>query len=102
MTARSELAGAPAARDLRLATPLRPDLLAIAEMVPNAGRVLDLGCGNGELLEYLVHHKGVKGRGIELSEVGVLTCVRRGLVCAKASCKKAWRTTRPAASTMSF
>ncbi|MDQ3250104.1 MAG: methionine biosynthesis protein MetW [Chloroflexota bacterium] len=60
-------------------TPLRPDLSAIAELVPGAVKVLDLGCGNGELLEYLVQQKGVKGRGIELSETGMLACVRRGL-----------------------
>ena len=47
--------------------------------IPGAGRVLDLGCGDGALLEYLVSAKGVKGRGIELSEAGVLACVRRGL-----------------------
>jgi methionine biosynthesis protein MetW len=40
---------------------------------------LDLGCGDGALLEHLVANKGVKGRGIELSEAGVLACVRRGL-----------------------
>lgn len=58
---------------------LRPDLQIIADFIPEAVRVLDLGCGNGELLEYLVRRKQVKGRGIELSEDGVLACVRRGL-----------------------
>jgi len=64
-----------------MATPpsLRPDLAAIADLIPAQTKVLDLGCGNGELLEYLVKAKGVKGRGIELSEQGVLACVRRGL-----------------------
>ncbi len=41
--------------------------------------MLDLGCGDGALLDYLVHRQGVKGRGIELSETGMLVCVRRGL-----------------------
>jgi methionine biosynthesis protein MetW len=59
--------------------PLRPDLNLIADLVPPGGRVLDLGCGDGALLEYLIHHKQVVGRGIELSEAGVLECVRRGL-----------------------
>lgn len=58
---------------------LRPDLAVIAGMVPPAARVLDLGCGEGELLEYLKLHKDVRGRGIERSEGGVLACVRRGL-----------------------
>ena len=61
------------------AAPLRPDLAAIADLVTPAGRVLDLGCGDGALLEHLVRQRGVKGRGIELSEPGVLACVRRGL-----------------------
>lgn len=60
-------------------TDLRPDLRIIADFVPDGSRVLDLGCGDGALLEYLVHHKGVTGRGVELSEAGVLACVRRGL-----------------------
>lgn len=58
---------------------LRPDLLAIAELVPNGSRVLDLGCGDGALLAHLHHSKQTEGRGIEISETGVLTCVRRGL-----------------------
>lgn len=58
---------------------LRADLQAIANLVPREVRVLDLGCGNGELLEYLIGQKGVIGRGIELSETGILACVRRGL-----------------------
>jgi len=41
--------------------------------------VLDLGCGDGALLAHLVQSKQVTGRGIELSEAGVLACVRRGL-----------------------
>lgn len=58
---------------------LRPDLQAIAGLVEPGTRVLDLGCGDGALLEYLVRQQQVKGRGIELSEQGVLACVRRGL-----------------------
>jgi methionine biosynthesis protein MetW len=58
---------------------LRPDLAAIVELIPAGSKVLDLGCGDGELLAYLIQAKQVKGRGIELSEQGVLACVRRGL-----------------------
>lgn len=58
---------------------LRPDLHAVAGLVPTQARALDLGCGDGALLEYLKREKQVRGRGIELSEAGVLACVRRGL-----------------------
>ena len=59
--------------------PLRPDLLAVAGLVPDAATALDLGCGDGALLDHLKRMKGVRGRGIELSEAGMLACVRRGL-----------------------
>lgn len=58
---------------------LRADLLAIADLIEPGARVLDIGCGDGALLEYLRDRKQVKGRGIELTEAGVLACVRRGL-----------------------
>ena len=54
---------------------LRPDLLAIADLIEPSVRVLDIGCGDGALLEYLRDRKQVKGRGIELTEAGVLACV---------------------------
>jgi len=58
---------------------LRPDLAAIAEMIPPGTRVLDIGCGDGSLLEYLVRGKGVDGRGLELIQHNVNHCVARGL-----------------------
>ncbi len=58
---------------------LRPDLAAIAEMIPPRARVLDIGCGDGSLLEYLTAAKQVDGRGIELSQQNVNACVARGL-----------------------
>jgi len=60
-------------------TELRPDLQIIADLIPQRKAVLDLGCGDGALLDYLVHRKAAKGRGIELGEASMLTCVRRGL-----------------------
>lgn len=59
--------------------PLRPDLMAIAALIPTRSRVLDVGCGEGDLLEYLVREKEVDGRGVELSQANVNACVARGL-----------------------
>ena len=58
---------------------LRPDLAAIAEMIPYGARVLDVGCGDGALLEHLAASKNVDGRGLELSQQNVNACVARGL-----------------------
>src|SRR5690606_36821433 len=58
---------------------IRVDLQLIAVMVAPASRVLDIGCGDGALLDYLVHFKQVDGRGMELSQAGVHTCRSHGL-----------------------
>jgi methionine biosynthesis protein MetW len=60
-------------------TSLRPDLARIADMVTPNSRVLDVGCGDGALLEYLAREKQADARGIELSQAGVNACVARGL-----------------------
>lgn len=58
---------------------LRPDLAAIAGMVEPQSSVLDVGCGEGDLLYFLTHEKKILGRGIELSQCGVNACIARGL-----------------------
>ena len=57
----------------------RVDLLLIAGMVAPNSRVLDVGSGDGALLQLLEEQKQVDGRGIELSQEGVNRCVARGL-----------------------
>ncbi len=57
----------------------RVDLELIAELVRPGARVLDVGCGDGALLQLLQEKRGVDGRGVELSQAGVNRCVARGL-----------------------
>ncbi|HIC30035.1 MAG TPA: methionine biosynthesis protein MetW [Rhodospirillales bacterium] len=58
---------------------IRVDLQLISDMIEPHARVLDVGCGDGALLDYLVHFRHVDGRGIELSTEGVKTSISAGL-----------------------
>jgi len=61
---------------------LRPDLLEIAALIEPGTRVLDLGCGEGELMAHLESARGVTARGIEVKPERVVDCVAQGLaVC---------------------
>jgi len=60
-------------------TSLRLDHRIIASTIEPYSKVLDLGCGNGELLEYLITHKHIDGYGIEIDEQSIYSCVEKGL-----------------------
>lgn len=64
---------------LRLKAQVRVDHQVIALMVQTGSKVLDIGCGDGALLHLLARERGVKGRGVELSQEGVNACVATGL-----------------------
>ena len=57
----------------------RKQLEIIAGLVPAGSRVLDLGCGSGELLAYLREHKACSGYGIEIDDGNVQACIKRGV-----------------------
>jgi len=57
----------------------RPDLQAIFDLVEPGSRVLDLGCGSGELLQLLRERKQVSGEGVEISQENIMACVAKGL-----------------------
>lgn len=57
----------------------RSDYAIIGEIVEPNTKVLDLGCGEGELLEWLAVHKGVDARGVELSSAKVQRAIARGV-----------------------
>lgn len=58
---------------------IREDFQEILRLVRPGARVLDVGCGEGELLELLSREKGVDGQGLEISPSGVSACLARGL-----------------------
>ena len=59
--------------------PQRADLKEIIKLIPEASRVIDLGCGPGDLLYYLTKFKNVEARGVELEEENVTKCIQKGL-----------------------
>jgi methionine biosynthesis protein MetW len=63
----------------RLPTKRRLDYELIESLVAQGARVLDLGCGNGQLLADLAGNKGCRGYGIEIDEAHVLECIARGV-----------------------
>lgn len=57
----------------------RPDFGAIAAWIPKGAMVLDLGCGDGSLLRYLKETREVRGYGVEISDAGIVSCIRNGV-----------------------
>lgn len=57
----------------------RVDFSIISKWVENGARVLDLGCGDGDLLQYLIENKNVRGMGIEVNQKHILNCIERGI-----------------------
>ena len=57
----------------------RTTMDVIARLVPEGSRVLDLGCGDGALLEHLQRERGCSGYGVEIADANVLACARRGV-----------------------
>ncbi len=58
---------------------MRPDIAVIAELVTPGARVLDLGCGDGELLAHLRSTKGVNGYGLEIDPDMITSCINVGV-----------------------
>ncbi|HOW27102.1 MAG TPA: methionine biosynthesis protein MetW [Elusimicrobiota bacterium] len=58
---------------------VQPDHLAVLDLIPEGSTVLDLGCGNGDLLALLLKEKKARGQGIEIDEQEIYKCVAKGL-----------------------
>ena len=58
---------------------LRPDLDVISDIVPEGAKLLDIGCGEGELLEMLKKKKNIIASGIEIDQDKVTSCLQKGL-----------------------
>src|SRR5487761_2182511 len=57
----------------------RPDFAVIAAWIPQGASVLDLGCGDGSLLRYLKETRGVRGYGVEISDMDIVSCIANGV-----------------------
>ncbi len=58
---------------------MRPDFAAIAAWIPKGASVLDLGCGDGSLLRYLQETRDVRGYGVEISDLDIVSCIANGV-----------------------
>ncbi|NCX89065.1 MAG: methyltransferase domain-containing protein, partial [Betaproteobacteria bacterium] len=67
---------------------LRPDLALIAQWIEPGARVLDLGCGDGVLLDVLQRERSVRGYGVEIDDAALLACMKRGVNVIQANIEK--------------
>ena len=67
------------ARPLLNSTEARPDFDVIVDWVPSGARVLDLGCGAGELMERLVRDRQVRAQGVDIHQPSISACIGKGL-----------------------
>jgi len=58
---------------------IRPDLEIISELIEENSSVLDLGCGDGDLLFKLINDKNVQGHGVELYNEYICSCIEKGV-----------------------
>jgi methionine biosynthesis protein MetW len=58
---------------------MKKEFRVIADLLPNNTRVLDVGCGDGSLMNFLVKEKNIKVRGLELEKQNVQECIYKGL-----------------------
>lgn len=58
---------------------MRPDLQVVAELVRPGSRVLDLGCGTGELLDHLAHQRSCTVTGVDTDPESLISAIRRGV-----------------------
>lgn len=82
------LSGKPGAGKKKRKSVKRWDHEVIEQIITPGARVLDLGCGNGELLERLIRQKGVRGQGIEIDPEKVYECVGRSVSVFQADLDK--------------
>tara|TARA_B100000963_G_C22552098_1_gene637266 strand:+ start:519 stop:1112 length:594 start_codon:yes stop_codon:yes gene_type:complete len=58
---------------------MKKEFKVIADLLPNNSRVLDVGCGDGSLMSFLVKEKNIETRGLELDQNNVQECLNKGL-----------------------
>jgi methionine biosynthesis protein MetW len=58
---------------------MKKEFKVISDLLPNNSRVLDVGCGDGSLMNYLVKEKNIETRGLELNQNNVQECLNKGL-----------------------
>lgn len=66
-------------KDIERLSAERPDFEAIAAWIPKGASVLDLGCGDGSLLRYLKETRAIRGYGVEISDMDIVSCIANGV-----------------------
>ena len=67
---------------------MKPEFKIISQLIDENSQVLDVGCGDGILMDYLIEEKKVNIRGIEISKTKVQNCIAKGLTIIEGNAEK--------------